>query len=916
VAAGSVEFRLLGSLEATRDGEQLQVGGPKHRTLLAALLLHANEPVSVDALAEALWPERPPEKFDSTIQVYVSQLRRELGREAIVRRGAGYVLAAEPRSVDSLRFERLAAEGLDALAGAEPARARRVLGEALALWRGPALADFRYEAFALPHAERLEELRLAALEARVDADLELGGGAELVPELHGLVAEHPLREGLRRELMLALYRSGRQADALEAYRTARRTLVDELGIEPSPELQELNRRILAQDPALQPALSATETNVARPPVPVLGREGELERLLGLLRSGETRLVTLTGPGGVGKTTLALEAASAVQREFKDGACFVDLSSIDDPSLVESAVATTLGASGALAEHLGDKRLLLVLDNFEQVVESGPAVAALLAACPRLCVLVTSRERLRLRPETELVIGPLAAGDAVELFRARMGAVGSRVGGDDTGALEALCLRLDGLPLAIELAAARSKLVPPGDLLARLDRSLALLTGGPRDAPERHRTLEATIEWSYGLLDEPLRALLRRLAVFAGSFTAEDAEAVCEADLDTLAELLDKSLVTRRAEPGPLALLATVREFALRRLEAAGEAEAARSRHAEYVAAHVEREDDRLAGGDEAAALAAIAAKHDDVRAALGWAVARADGALARRLVAAVGWFWFLRSTFTEGRRWVDAALALPPEPRTEVDATALMRAGAIADAQGDLAAAGRFYADALGIRRSLGDTAATANALNNVGNVSIRTGDLAAARRSYEESLALARAGSRPLAVGSALHGLASVQLGEGDAASAIPLLEEALAVAEAADDRYGVEVVCEVLGAAATELGQADEATRHLARAVGLALELGHWFGVAAALDVLAALAIDADDAETAARRLGAAAAIGRDLGSERGHFEAARALRTERAARAALGDDAFEAAFRETAGLSLDEAGAVAVAAVPIGV
>src|SRR5581483_10777543 len=494
----SAQFGLLGPLVVSVDGEPVPLGGRRQRALLGALLLQPNRIVSLDHLIDAVWGEAAPDTARNTVQVYVSQLRKLLPDGALETAPPGYRLAVAAETIDAFELERRADEGRAALAAGDAARAAETLRAALDLWRGSPLPDLD-GVVAVAEVARLEELRLAATEDLVDAELALGRQARLVGELERLVAEHPLRERLRAQLMLALYRSGRQADALAVYQRARRTLLDELGLEPGESLRELERRILAHDPSLDLVAPpvAQPRRIPVPPTPLLGRERELAALLDLARREDTRLVTLTGIGGIGKTRLALELVHRLAAEFRDGAAVALLARLDDDALVARAMLealelpeTGIDAEAALVAALADAQLLLLVDNFEQVLEAAPLVARLLEAAPALTVVATSRAPLRVRAEHEFVVPPLAEDEAAELFVARAHAADPAFAltEENAGAVAELCERLDGLPLAIELAAARTKLLSPAALLARLGNRLELLTGGSRDAPRHQQTL--------------------------------------------------------------------------------------------------------------------------------------------------------------------------------------------------------------------------------------------------------------------------------------------------------------------------------------------------------------------------------------------------------------------------------------------
>jgi predicted ATPase/DNA-binding SARP family transcriptional activator len=701
------EFRVLGPLEVVRDGGPVELPGGKPRAVLAVLLLRANEPVSADHLAVALWGEDAPAGAVRTVQVYVSRLRGALGESDLVTwTPAGYRLRVRPDELDLERFGRLVEEGRRALARAAAEEGGRLLREALALWRGPPLAEFASLPFAQAGIARLQEQRLAAVELRVEADLAAGRHAELAGELRQLTCEHPWRERLHAHLMLALYRSGRQADALEAYRHARAVLADELGIEPGADLQDLHEAVLAHDPALDappttggrradgrdaPSASsgAGHPRLPAPPNRTIGREHDLVAVGERLRAASGRLVTLTGPGGVGKTRLALEAARAAEAHFVDGAFFVSLAEVHRPDDVAAAIVSALGIvllpgespSQAAERFLGAKHALLVVDNFEQVAAAAPLVGALLAACPALTVLATSREPLVLHAEQRYPVPPLplaqretpgdaqtAAGDdAMTLFseRARAQDPAFDLSDGNAGAVAEICRRVDGLPLAIELAAARCALLSPAEIAERLDVALAAPGTAARDAPARHHTLRATVDWSYQLLSPDEQACFTRFTVFAGGATIEAVQSVTGADLDTLDHLVAKNLLVRRRTvhaPTRLDMLQTLRAYAAERFGAAGDCAAVRERHYRYFLAVAE------CHGREQAVMGVASKEHlrrldeemHNFDAALRWSVGRPDAGPALAMVAALGWYWDLRERYAvDAVNWIDRALALP-----------------------------------------------------------------------------------------------------------------------------------------------------------------------------------------------------------------------------------------------------------------
>jgi predicted ATPase/DNA-binding SARP family transcriptional activator len=734
-----MEFRILGSLEVRADGGPVALGGAKPRGLLAVLLLHANEPVSAERLAVSLWGEDAPAAAVKTIHVYVSRLRRALGDpDLLATTPAGYRLRVAPGELDSARFEQLSAEGYRALDDGRPERAGRVLRDALSLWRGPALAEFAFEAFAQAEIGRLEDERQAALEARVEADLAVGRHAELAGELQELVAVHPLRERLHGHLMVSLYRSGRQADALEAYRRARDILVEQLGIEPGSELRALERAVLAQDPELDSApraramQPATGARIPAPPTPTIGREADMAGLRDVLCQPASRLVTLVGAGGVGKTRLALELARSIGERFHDGAYFVALAPVSGHQHVASTIARQLdvallpseSAEEGLTRQLSDREVLLVLDNFEHVLGAVPLVAELIAATTSLKMLVTSREPLRLRAERLFRLDPLALpsvefnGDAtsleeapaVSLFLAvaRAQDASFSLSEENAPAVARVCRRLDGLPLAIELAAARVGLLTVGELAAKLRDGWDALGSASRDAPARQRTLAATLEWSYGLLTPAEREALAGLAVFAGGCTVDAAQAVTDASLEALDALVAKNLLVRRSVPnGPsrLTFLETVGDFARDRLAERTDRVDLSQRHFGFCLALAERAAPELKRSDPPALMAELDGEIHNLRAAMSWALDRRDAVPALRLATALAEYWDRRDP-REGARCLRAALDLADDQVPTTLRAAALAAYAFCLAEPDTFDAAEAAAhESLELARSIGDVA-------------------------------------------------------------------------------------------------------------------------------------------------------------------------------------------------------------------
>ncbi|GAB2853417.1 BTAD domain-containing putative transcriptional regulator [Streptomyces deserti] len=707
-----MRFGVLGPLEVwTSDGRPVRVPERRIRTLLTALLVHRGRVVPVDRLIDALWADAPPAHDVRTLRSKVSLLRRTLedaepgGRDVIESRPPGYVLRVGDDAVDAGCFETLLRRAR-AVTG-DPRATARLLGEALELWRGTeAFADHADEEFVRAEARRLEEQRLVALEELAEARLALGEHTVLAAELGELVAAHPLRERLRAAQVRALYLAGRQDEALASLGEVRDRLRDDLGLDPGAELAELQEAILRQDPTLSPAVAPAARprgNLPAPLTELIGRTDEVRRLDSLLAS--ERLVTLTGAGGVGKTRLALEAAGRRSGELPDGVWLVELATARTAAEVHEAVAAVLGLRddlrapvrslpGQLADSLAGRDLLLVLDNCEHVVEPvAELTARLLRAAPALRILATSQEPLAVAGEHLWPVAPLDLpgpdGDrleqssAVRLFVARAVAADPafRLGPDTARAVATICRRLDGIPLALEMAAARVRVMPVTDLAARLDDRFRLLTAPLRAAPARQRTLRATIDWSWGLLGEPERIVLRRLAVCAGGCTLEAAEAVCadglvaRADvLDLLGRLVDRSLVVRR--DGRYQLLESVAAYGAQRLaEAADEDDRrTRDRHLAHYTDFAEHAAARLRGPEQRQWLERLSAEAAGVRAALAHAVRHGLADAALRLVDALAWFWFLRGRFAEARRSLDLALSLGGAPARQAAARA-WRAG-------------------------------------------------------------------------------------------------------------------------------------------------------------------------------------------------------------------------------------------------
>jgi predicted ATPase/DNA-binding SARP family transcriptional activator len=853
-----LEFRLLGPLEALAGGGAVPLGGPKQRALLAHLLLRAGEAVPADELVDALWPDDPPASARHAVHVYVSRLRRALGDPSrIEARSRAYRLRAQPDEVDLGRFRRLVAEARQALAEDYAGRATASLCDALDLWRGRAVADLDGEPGVRELVLELEEERLAAIELRVLAELETGRAAELVSELEELLAEHPARERFHADLMLALHRAGRRDHALDAYARARRVLLDELGLEPSPVLQELAAAIRRDDPALgrEPRELRARRHLPAPPNQFIGRGREVDEIVELV-AGSARLVTLVGPGGIGKTRLALAAAARLASQIDDGVWFVDLSSLSEAALVVPTLAQALGVeTGTLEEHLGEKRLLLVVDNLEQVADAAPALSRLLRAAAGVALLLTSRSRLRLSAEQVYEVAPLGMHDAVRLLVARAQAAARDVDLATSGErdLADICAALDHLPLAIELAGARLRDLSLAELRAQLERRLGLLVGGPVDVPPRQQTVRATIEWSYDLLGPDERLLFARLAIFAGGWTGDAAREICEATEDGLRALRENGLISFDGER--FGMLATIRELALEHLER-DESAALAARHAGYYTALAERlQTEGKGAGPSRAMLDGIGREYENLRAALRACRDATGSPGLARLAAALADYWSVRGPYDEARSWLEMALDAPDqEPR--VLALVARALGLMCRTQADHPQAEAALERAVDLARRADDRELEASCLGNLGGLAAYVGEPAKARELLLSSRELALELGNHVTLGGLANVLGVVELLEGRLAEAERWFEESLGISERIENREGVGLAQLNLGVAALRAGRIDDARTRFRDSLGIARDQQDAFQTANCLEGLAAAAARSGDLVRAGILLGAAEA------------------------------------------------------------
>lgn len=911
---GPVTFRLLGPVAALdQAGEPLPVGGPRRRAVLAALLLSRGTILPVERLVTMLWPDPAPPTAPTMVHAAVAAIRRVLESAGqsrmLVTRDGGYSLVVADELVDAVRFERASEEGRRVL-GISPQRAAVFLAVALAEWRAPAL-DGIEEPFARAAAARLDELRLQCHELHADAELRRGRHHAVAAGLQELVAAHPLREELCAHLIVALYRCGRQGDALAAYRRLRATLVTELGVEPAQQLRELELAVLRQERWL-----SSRTGASAPPAPIgsfVGREGELDDVAALLRAH--RLVTLTGPGGAGKTRLALEVA----HRLTDVAAFVvDLAPLATPELVAETLAEAVGVRAepghslarTVAAALSAQPAVVVLDNCEHLVAAcAEVVQVLLAGAAGLRVLATSRERLGVPGEHIHLVRPLrvpaagedweciAAREAVRLFAARAEAAraGFAVTAGNAALVAEVCRRLDGLPLTIELAAARAATMPLPELARRLDDRFALLESATRAADPRHRSLAATLAWSHDLLSPEEQAIFAQLAVFPAAFDLDAGVAVCGGTSDvalSLARLSAASLVQLDDEPDGgvrYRLLESVRAYGGELLDGPARA-ALEERHTDHYLAIAQEAQPQLFSAGSGPWLERLHVERVNLRAALAWSFA-ADPERGVRLVECLWHYWDLRGTRDEGLHWVQAALAAlaavgadrPDRRLPLLSAGALLHVG-----RTDLAEAARLATEQLDLARRSGDRQWEGDALALLATVDWAHGRFDRAQQRYEDAIGASLAGGdlwrsamaeaqlarlhrdrrepdaaravalralghagevgEALARGLALDVLASLELRWGEETQAFRLAEDALAQYRSVRYREGEASALCLAGAIERRAGRAAEAREAFRGALRLCRYIGHRAGTAVALEGLADVAAESGAPDEAA--------------------------------------------------------------------
>jgi predicted ATPase/DNA-binding SARP family transcriptional activator len=946
MGARAMEFRILGPLEVWDGGRSLPLGGAKQRAVLAILLTQANRVVAADRIIELIWPDEPPDTAHHSLQVYVSQLRKVLEPEhrvstphtVLVSQPPGYLLRITADDLDLGRFQRLIEEGRQLMSDGAPELASAKFRGALRLWRGPALADFASYAFAWSEIGRLTEMWIGALEDRVDADLALGRHADLAGELEALVAEHPLRERLRGQLMLALYRSGRQAQASAVYQQTRKLLVDQVGLEPGGDLQRLLKRILNQDPLLDVTAPTTairrESKLPRFANAFVGRGREIRQLAHRLEGSS--MVTLTGPGGMGKTRLAVELGATMSASYRDGVVFVDLAPLIDESLITRTIARALGLRDdgvrnpmdVIAAYLNEREMLLILDNCEHVLPTAAATATeMLSRCRGLTIVATSREALGVQGETIWNVPPLLIrsdgsdkggvqlkdDDAVELFRVRAEAAAARsfVWGDSAVRdATRICHRLDGSPLAIEIAAARLRVIPLSDLVAGLDKRFALLTTRTRTATPRHSSLEATVDWSYQLLSSLEQLVFQRLAVFSGGFTPDAAEEVCADErlprpdvMPTLFSLVEKSLIrvgTTGRGGARYTMLQTIREFSLNKLQASLGAVEVQMRHARYFSAMASPTEATVRTPQQVEWLAQLDEEHDNFRTALEWALGR-EPSLALEIATRLDEFW-TRRHIGEGATWVRRAMEAAA-PTGELQARATDVAGHLAWLTGDHDLALALIGDAAKKWAALGDAPRAGQAMDRLGAGHFASGAIELGLDLMNRAVEMLRPTGDQWRLASALNNLGFSLALIGETLPAKDLLDEALQLARECNDPHSVANILDSTTEVEMSLGRFNEALALWQECFAIAMRLDDKRQTAYLLERRARLALLDGDPELCIRLVSASEAARSSTGEVAPLDWREIVTKTVDAARHQLPGLAADTAWREGKTMTVDD-------------
>ncbi len=919
-----LELRLLGEMQVRLDGAEVSVASGRQRLLLARLALAEGRFVPASQLIDEIWEDRPPGSATNALQVYISGLRKLLGPAAVRTSGRAYALD-DAAAVDVMQFREEVSAGLRA-AGA--AAASDWLDRGLSRWAGLPCTDLDEVGFVSTARTGLIDLYLSAVEVRAALRIGRGAAAQVLPELRALAREHPFREGIHAQLILALAASGRQVEALAVFDNVRDQLAEEFGVDPGEALRGAQTAVLRSDlPVYLPVAADQPAPAARHNLPAaltsfVGRQPETADVAGSLATA--RLVTMTGPGGCGKTRLALNAAEAVLDRYRDGAWLIELSASTDPDGLVRAVAAALEVRDGLASEsldqllvqLRERDLLLVLDNCEHLVGVCAEFAArALASCPGIRILATSRIPLGVPGEAEWPVPPLPVPDArrtpphgqlgqcpsVRLFVDRAAAVvpGFALTESNAAAIATVCSRLEGIPLAIELAAARTRLLSATQIAARLDEQLTLLRDAARHGPARQRTLRDAMDWSFDLLTGREQGLFAWLSVFAGSFGIEAAEEMAERmaeddGLDVFSRLVIHSLVAVERDEASVRyrLLEPLRQYAAEQLARRGETEPARTRHAAYYLRLAQAAEEHLDGGAEQARwFRLLEREQENLRVALRELTSRGDMLGVARLVSALWRFFLVQSSVTEGRRLLDQALGDPAVDGL-LRARALRSCGVFAHEQCDYEHAASRYAESLALFRSAGAQRDAAGVLANLGLLAANQSQFDQAMRLMQESLQLRRAVDDVQGIALSLDNLGMLALDQGDLPRARSFLEESLVMFRRGSDLMGESVAINNLSQVAIRQGDMDAAVELYRRGLELDRELANQWSTAHCLQGLAEIAVSRSQLSDAAGLLAAAAMLREQAGETLPPPDEAERRKLLAVVQAGLGAAQFEAA------------------------
>jgi predicted ATPase/DNA-binding SARP family transcriptional activator len=897
-----LDIRVFGGVRVHRSGEPIAMGGRQERTVLALLVVHRPAGLTGERLVDLLWPDEPPPTAAKVVQVQINRLRATLGSGAI-RRSDAYMLDSAV-DVDTDAFEALVAEGLAATAG-DPLVGLDRLEAALALVSGDPFATESWLDDLRRVAYRLEERTWRAREGRFELLLRLGRTDEILAEIPGLARSAGLRETLWSIWMRTLGGSGRSAEAERVFNEAAATLRDELGVDPSPALTELRARIAAGELRIERIAPEFATALPTPPGQFVGRGRELREIADRLRPGRSRIVTLTGPGGTDKTRLAIAVGQALARAFNGAVGFVDLAAVRDATELWPEIAASLSLDPSDNRPLRRQRALLVIDNTERLGSAVAALESLLAEAPRIQVLISARVPSRIAGEEIVELGPLMAADGRSLFRARARASGAEDESDEL--VDAICQRLEWLPLAIELAALQARALPGPDLLRALDRRLSTLVGALPESPRRHRAIETTIAWSHDLLTDEERRLFARLAIFEGGWTIAAAEAVCDATLGQLRALVDHSLVRRSGDR--MTMLDTIRDYAAARLDESGERPEMLRRHALWFLAEARRQCETA---DPTMQFRLLAEDVDNQRVALATLCGEPTTDRAAEFADVMWMSWVAAGWTVEGIGWMTRILARPSIPGGPSWALRQTVLGEFYVAAGRMDDGERVKLEALDIARRNGEAASVAATLTDLAGIAGIRGDRVLARARAEEALAIRRAIGRPEGVIHASLPLADLLADDGELDAASELMTDAMrfvddvGVFSRRTSHFAIFVPLHLARIRWLQ-GRFAEAARLTADGLDAALVLRMKAAVCDGLDLAAIVLARAGRPGDAARLLGHAVAIRGRFGL--GDITIPERAPVEQALRGELGSVVDASLRAEGAALETDDAARLAI-------